>query len=545
MSTKKNIFFNNYLETKLLIERFIFLEIERVETEVMVNEIICLRETIKSREEEALRIAELAKNEIKGDSDLEANVDSGEYSTALVLTEGVEAVNPENSEKSSELLPTDLSIPAPTVEDLIIPTISIDDLPTEDYIQNAYRLKITFLKKKNFFELCTIYLPIFTDFSIYVKLLQLIFQPHISENIVDSKLVTLSALINDSPKLFNFAYSINSTTDPRLSLFLLRLTDVSPKSSEKFFKLRLNKIRLKKKRKLRKLYIIKKLRKITFLRRRRKKFVFSFSSNSAFTLFKERPLSNLLIKRIPLSQRVIEVSNVEFFYKLNKDFKREILGGLENYFDDYFEESDDLLIYLRNYHQKPYLKLRKARVAHWHLFFNKTIRKQRYKGFINRFMKKYDKLSYVYTFFVNFFTNFKVSWSRTNKLESFCKTILIENHKNMVLKIPTIFSKVLKLKLLKKKNYYARKKVGKWSYLNFRRATCPWLQRKKNSPKLANHLQPNLFYLNYISQWDSMTGYIFLEEAVENHALSVSNEFKTNFLLKLHMYRYKSNKKCM
>jgi len=59
-------------------------------------------------------------------------------------------------------------------------------------------------------------------------------------------------------------------------------------------------------------------------------------------------------------------------------------------------------------------------------------------------MRKYDKLSYMHTFLVNFFTSFKVSWFRMGKLESFCKTILVENHLNGIIKIPLMFSKVLK-----------------------------------------------------------------------------------------------------
>lgn len=157
-------------------------------------------------------------------------------------------------------------------------------------------------------------------------------------------------------------------------------------------------------------------------------------------------------------------------------------------------------------------------------------------------MRKYDKLSYAYTFFVNFFTRFQLSWSRTNKLESFCKTTLIENCGDSILRIPLFFTTVFNWKILKKKNYYARKKVGKWSYLNFRRATCPWLQRKKNSPKVANHLQPNLFFFNYISWWDSMTGYVLLDENLIVNSVPPLNQFKSNFLLRLHMYRYKANK---
>ncbi len=537
MSTKKNIFLNNYLETKALLENIIFLEIERIETLVTTEEIKILNETIKLREEEALRLLDISKNTSIEESTITSTT------TDLITVESTPIL--EQIEQSCESLNAPLNENNIELAENTKPTIFIDDLPTEESIQTAYKIKISFLKKKNFRDLFTIYFTNLSKTQAIKLLLRLFGESPITSDLLEYYSSTLSMLIKDSAKLFNFKYNVNSTLEPAFFLFRYYLKFFSMKTAERFFKLKIKRSRLKKKRKLRKLYIIKKLRKITFLRKTKKKFISLFSANIAFKLFNERPISNLLIKKLPISQRVIETTNVEFFYKLNKDFKREILSDSQDYFEDYFEESDDFLIYLRNYNQKPYLKLRKARIAHWHLFFNKTIRKQRYKGFINKFIRKYHKLSYAYTFFVNFFTDFKLSWSRTNKLDSFCKNILIENHNNSILKLPLVLSKILKFKLLKKKNYYARKKVGKWSYLNFRRATCPWLQRKKNSPKLAKHLQPNLFYMNYVSHWDFMTGYVFLEEKLDLHTIPVSNEFKTNFLLKLHMYRYKSNKKCM
>lgn len=68
----------------------------------------------------------------------------------------------------------------------------------------------------------------------------------------------------------------------------------------------------------------------------------------------------ILIKRIPVSERVLEAASVEFFYKLNKKTDEALI-------DDFainIDEEEDLLIYLRNYHQKPYFKFRKARIAH-------------------------------------------------------------------------------------------------------------------------------------------------------------------------------------
>ena len=82
-------------------------------------------------------------------------------------------------------------------------------------------------------------------------------------------------------------------------------------------------------------------------------------------------------------------------------------------------------------------------------------------------------MTYVYTYIINFFTKFNISWSRTKKFESFYKNILIENINDSIVKIPMFFSKYLDWRLLKKRNFRLKKKVGKWSYLNFRRATCP------------------------------------------------------------------------
>lgn len=358
--------------------------------------------------------------------------------------------------------------------------------------------------------------------------------PHLFTFLLKSnraKLLELNSFLN---KLY-----VNAFIDPLFMLFLSRLEGTSLRLHEKFRKVRIRKFKMKR-RKVRKLYVFRKLKKVILFRKLKKRYFVKTAHNRPLLSLWLNNGSKTLIRRIPVSTRVIEATSVEFFYKMNKKFNRNLV---EDY-DLVDEEVTEFIIYLRNYHQKPYFKFRKARMAHWRLFFNKTLRQQRYKGFLKRFMKKYEQLSYTLNFLVNFFTKVKLSWTRCSKLESFLKLYVVEYSHNIV-RIPLIFMNFFKWGVLRKKSYFLRKKMGRWSYLNFRRATCPWLQKKKNSPKLSYHIQPNLHYFNAISYWDFMTGFLHLEEELRVHSLPVANQFKANFLAKLHMYRYKANSKCM
>lgn len=83
-------------------------------------------------------------------------------------------------------------------------------------------------------------------------------------------------------------------------------------------------------------------------------FLRTWNTNYFYTS-KPKPLLKTIVKRIPLSDRVIDTSNVEFFYKLNKDLGLEFADYTNFSFDLLEEDSDDdFLLYLRNYHQKPY-----------------------------------------------------------------------------------------------------------------------------------------------------------------------------------------------
>lgn len=322
----------------------------------------------------------------------------------------------------------------------------------------------------------------------------------------------------------------------KLLTYSLKIVDIAKKKKFKKWKL--------KKKKFRKLYILKKFKKFIIAKRFKTKHFKLSSRYRAFLMKYYQFNRKVLVQRIPISANLFSSYNTEFYYKLNKYTTENLLIAKKkkNYFN--IKKKKKLLIYLRNYHQQPYWKLRKARIAHWSLFYNKTIRKQRYKQFINKFIKNYNKLSYSYIFFVNFFTKFNLSWTHTSKLERFVKLSLISKDNN-ILKLPIFFNSLFNWKFLKKKNYFWKKKIGRWSYLNFKRATQPWLQRKKNAPKQIKHIKPKFFFLRTSSYWDMMTGYLYLLPQSYKFLFPVLDDFKVNLLVKLHMYRYKSNNTCM
>lgn len=257
--------------------------------------------------------------------------------------------------------------------------------------------------------------------------------PHFFTFLLKREKATFFELTTFANKLY-----INAFMDPRFVLFLSRVAGTSLRLHEKFRKVRSKKFKMKR-RKVRKLYVFRKLKKIILFRKLKKRYFTRIAHNTLFANLGLRTGSKNLIKRIPVSTRVIEATAVEFFYKLNKKFNHHLVED----FAPIDEEVTDFLIYLRNYHQKPYFKFRKARIAHWRLFFNKTLRQQRYKGFLRRFMKKYEQLSYTLNFLVNFFTKVKLSWSRCSKLESFFKLYIIE-YTNSIVRIPLIFMNFFK-----------------------------------------------------------------------------------------------------
>lgn len=166
-----------------------------------------------------------------------------------------------------------------------------------------------------------------------------------------TKLLELNSFLN---KLY-----VNAFVDPLFMLFLYRLEGTSLRLHEKFRKVRIRKFKMKRK-KVRKLYVFRKLKKVILFRKLKKRYFVKTAYNMPLLSLWLNKGSKTLIKRIPVSTRVIEATSVEFFYKMNKKFNRNLV---EDY-DLVDEEVTEFIIYLRNYHQKPYFKFRKARMAH-------------------------------------------------------------------------------------------------------------------------------------------------------------------------------------
>ena len=485
MSSKKsNIFYTPYFETKLIMDDILFSEIERIESTKLSDYLNNLKLKIKQPETDETVVSE-------------------------------ETI-------------TDDSISAE--EFLILEASAV----------NSHKALITELGESFSFDLYKAYKLILKNFNFFSEYKHILSEKFMHKNLASQigylKLQNYSTPISPSTKMFNMKYVMYMED----LLFFWKIKEIQPNHFKVFFKLKKDNLKLKHK-KLKKLYILKKFKKtITFKRFKKLYYISNIKSRSLF-LRNDTAARSILIKKIPVSANVISQYNLEFFYKLNKVTPTL---AVTSHLDEFCAENTDFLVYLRNYHQKPYWKLRKARIAHWGLFFNKTLRQQRYKGFIKTFLKQHSKTSYTYAFFANFFTEFQISWTRTNSLESFCKLNLVQNN-GSILKLPMFFCDFFKWKFLKKRNLFLKKRIGKWSFLNFKRSNCPWLQKKKNAPKTIKHIQSNCHYLNYVSNWDVMTGSLHLSKFTHKHLFPVSDDFKVNSLIKLHMYRYKSNKKCM
>ena len=296
-----------------------------------------------------------------------------------------------------------------------------------------------------------------------------------------------------------------------------------------------------KKKKLNKIKILRKLRK-SLIHKKFKKLRGNFLNLFTLKSFLKKKLTNFspLINKIPLTQRVLNNSYLEFFYKFKKDI--DLITFNFNSFINvkaYDLDSENFTIYLRNYHQKPYWKFRLARIIHWDFFFKKKkLKKQRYKSFLVKFLKNYKKYSSIYIYFINLFILNQISWTRIQKFTSFLKDLLVINLKGQVYLLPVSFLRLVNWKKQKKKSFKIRKKIGKWSYLNFRKFQQPWLQKKKNFPKIVKHLKPNISILYKTSQYDPGTGALILFNKLNDYDLTFSELLKVNYLTKLHGYRY-------
>lgn len=349
MSPKNNIFFNVYLDTKNLMNIVISLEIYRVETDNMNSEIFALRESIRLQRE----AEEALKLQLK-----ETVTNLEDINIPEITTENTQTINELKitTESSTEVFgdtPADDSN-----------LLDVEEQITEESIQAIYKEKIESLRKLRTKDLFTKYSSLFGDFNFESNIQELVSNRVLEDTILSGKQPKIDELTKKYSVLYNFATSSNSNKFPISVLFFLRLRGSSFHLFEKFFKFKLNKTKFKKKRKLKKIRTLRKIKKIILFKKNKKKFIFNRHHTLNLAVNSIKTNCNILVKRMPITQRVIETTNVELFYKHSKDTKAELAQGALVYASQNLGNDEDLLIYLRNYHQKPYLKLRKARVAH-------------------------------------------------------------------------------------------------------------------------------------------------------------------------------------
>jgi hypothetical protein len=109
-----------------------------------------------------------------------------------------------------------------------------------------------------------------------------------------------------------------------------------------------------RKRVFKKIKFLRFYKKLITHRKYRVKSIFYNLSTYSSTIIRKKILENILINKTPLSQKLLNTSFLEFFYKYNKNKhqhipKNQYFGTLDNY-----KGNNYFTIFLRNYHQKPY-----------------------------------------------------------------------------------------------------------------------------------------------------------------------------------------------
>ncbi len=194
--------------------------------------------------------------------------------------------------------------------------------------------------------------------------------------------------------------------------------------------------------------------------------------------------------------------------------------------------------YFFNFRNKKLKTFGNARVVHWNFFLNKTIKKRRYKNFLEYFLKNQNK--YMFQMFDYFTFKFKLSYifwlNFTTYLFYFYKKKL--NCKQIYqFPVDTDFWQILNFFQLKKKKINSQ--ITRWIVKKEKIRKTFWMQQKKNFPKF---LKKKTFWNNQIKsniQYDFITNYFAILKNVSFSSNSQQVIFK-NKLLKLNGYRYKA-----
>jgi len=291
----------------------------------------------------------------------------------------------------------------------------------------------------------------------------------------------------------------------------------------------------------------KKLKKKLKLKIKTRKYVF-FISN--FSKIYSKLTNNAILNNSTITLRTLTNGYLNFFYKNIKihrttqyairKFAKTTHSKLNKFFNVFYNFTKGALkIFFRNYHKKPYWKLRKSRLLHWNFFTNKTICKRRYKNFLKKTIKMPNATNHSMSQLILSFCRIKISYTSMLQYNNNIIQNLISKNK-MSIMLPIFFKKTFYWKKIKKKKAKLWKKAKKWSYLRFKKSLYPWLSKKKTFPAFFKKqgLKSKQFLMGS-AQYDSFIRSVYLLNVHNLYYNSEYNLCSSNKLLKLHNFRYK------
>jgi hypothetical protein len=209
MSTKNNVFFNTYLESRIFLNAIIFSEVKRIEENNMNNEISELR-------------AELTLRQLREAHTLAKPTDELNLSKEPIIP--LTSVISELTPSDSTLIVDDNGLDRPVVLDAVVNVSSdsgssLNELTTEELIKSRYSTKIKNLMSCNVNLLYSDYRSNFSDFNFKGKLSDIFDSMDLQEDLLESKVINSKYLLKNFINLYNFSCSDNSTLSPTMFLF--------------------------------------------------------------------------------------------------------------------------------------------------------------------------------------------------------------------------------------------------------------------------------------------------------------------------------------
>ena len=181
---------------------------------------------------------------------------------------------------------------------------------------------------------------------------------------------------------------------------------------------------------------------------------------------------------------------------------------------------------------------KKARIFHWDMYKQGTLKKRRYRNFLPPFIK-FNKIktaiiikhfSFKFQFSIWFWKNF------TNMYLFFFNKNLIFKE---ILQIPINILFWVFLKKYKEDKHKVKKKIESWLQKIIRIKKTFWMETKKKTPKFFSRQTVNFKNINNAIQYDFITNYFCVIKASKVYE-KTDDYISNNKLLKMHKFRFKS-----